>query len=78
MARPQISSTACAFLLVLSACNKPPGVEAGGRITPSDQPVQLLPLDKLLAQAQSGAASDATAAALVARAARLRARAVGS
>ena len=62
-------------LALLAACSPPPGLEAGARIPPSDQPLDLLPLDGLLAQANGGDASDAAAKALAARAKLLRARA---
>jgi hypothetical protein len=75
MAQTRISPTVWGLLILVSACSAPPGLEAGARIPPSSQPVNLLPLDALLAQAQGGAASDASAAALAARAARLRAQA---
>lgn len=67
----------CAALLLLVACTAPPGLDAGQRIAPSNQPVELLPLDQLLEQAKGGAATDASAAALAARAADLRARTAG-
>lgn len=73
MAFKQLLPGVCACLLALTACAPLPGTEAGLRIAPSDQPVELLPLDALLAQADAGVANDATAAALAARAARLRA-----
>lgn len=75
MARNRISPGICATLLVLVACNAPPGSESGSRIPPSNQTIKLLPLDALLAQAKGGTANDASAAALAARAARLRAQA---
>lgn len=74
MALIRFAPCMCALLFLLSACNPPPGVEAGARIAPSDQPVRLLPLDELVAQANGGTANDASAAALAARAARLRGR----
>ncbi len=74
MSRPIMSLIGGGLLATLAACSHPPGLEAGPRILPSDQPVELLPLDGLLAQADGGSASDATAAALAARAAGLRAR----
>jgi hypothetical protein len=74
MTLDRVSPILCALLLLLTACSVPPGLEAGQRIPPSNQPVQLLPLDELLAQANGGTANDASAAALAARAARLRAR----
>ena len=72
MALPQIAIFGVLALLV--GCSPPPGSEAGTRIPPSDQPVELLPLDGLLAQSAGGVADEASAAALAARAARLRAR----
>jgi hypothetical protein len=65
------------WLVLLAACSPPPDFGAGTRIPPSDQPVELLPLDDLLAQANAGTTDEAAAAALAARAARLRARAAG-
>lgn len=65
----------CALFALLTACSPPPGLEAGAPIPPSDQPVELLPLDGLLVQASGGVANDATAAALAERASRLRAKA---
>ena len=66
-------------LLVLQmACAPLPGLEAGRRIAPSDQPVVLLPLDEVLAQAGSSVTSPESAAALAARAAALRARTTGN
>ena len=62
------------LLAMVSACSPPPGLEAGNRIASSNQPVILLPLDEILVQAEGGAANDASAAALAARAAQLRAR----
>lgn len=62
-------------LVLLAACSPPPGLEAGARIPASDQPIGLLPLDGLVAQAAAGNANDATANALAARAAALRAKA---
>ena len=68
----------CAVLLLLTACNAPPALNAGSFIPPSNQPIELLPLDALLAQARSGTANETSAAALAARAARLRARAAAN
>lgn len=67
----------CAFglCLALGACTPFPGLEAGARLPASTDPVVLLPLDELVAQANGGVADDATATDLAARAARLRARA---
>jgi hypothetical protein len=75
MPLPRISLCAFGMLWLLAACNPPPGLEAGAVIPPSNQPVELLPLDELLAQAEGGVADDASAAALAERAAELRARA---
>jgi hypothetical protein len=74
MPLPRTLLCACGVLWLLAACNAPPGLEAGAVLPPSNQPVELLPLDELLAQANGGAADDASAAALAARAAQLRAR----
>jgi hypothetical protein len=74
MPLPRTLLCSCGALLLLSACNAPPGLEAGAVLPPSNQPVELLPLGELLAQADSGVANDASAAALAARAAQLRAR----
>jgi hypothetical protein len=68
----------CGAMAALMGCNAPPGLEAGARIPPSDQPVRLLPLEDVLIGANSGTANDASAAALAARAARLRARAAAN
>ena len=68
----------CVLLVLGSACSAPPGLTAGKRIPPSDQPVALLPLDDVLAQAQGGVTDEAMAADLAARAARLRARAAAN
>ena len=75
MALPQIAIIGTLTMLI--GCSPPPGSEAGSRIPPSDQPVVLLPLDGLLAQSAGGVADEASAAALAARAARLRAQASG-
>lgn len=75
MCQPRLSLCAGVVFVMFAACSTPPGLEAGQRIPLSNQTVELLPLDGLLAQASGGAANDATAATLAARAARLRARA---
>ena len=68
----------CAMLLLLAACNAPPGLDAGSYIPPSNHPIELLPLDGLLAQTIGGTATETSADALAARAARLRARAAAN
>lgn len=78
MALTPILPSVCGLLVLLTACTPPPGLEAGARIPPSNQPVELLPLNELLAQAQGGVPVDASAADLAARAARLRARVAGN
>lgn len=78
MALPKRSLTALTALVWLAACASFPGLEAGAALPASDAPVELLPLDDLLVQAGAGAANDASAAELAARAARLRARAAAS
>ena len=78
MALTRILPSTWGMLVLLAACNPPPGLEAGARIAPSNQPVELRPLDALLAQAQGGVADDASAAALAARAALLKARAAAN
>ena len=75
MAQPRFSLGMCGLLLALAACNAPPGSEAGPRIPPSDEPLVLLPMDEILAQTSDSKANDTSAAALAARAAKLRARA---
>ena len=62
----------------LAACSPPPVLDTGTRIPPSNEVIKLLPLDGLLAQANGGVADEASAKALAARAARLRARAVSN
>lgn len=74
MSRPVHLFIGSGLLIMLAACSQPPGLKAGPDIPPSNQPIELLPLDGLLAQANGATANDATAAALAARAARLRAR----
>ena len=68
----------CGVIAALMGCNAPPGSEAGARIAPSGKPVTLLPLEDLLVDANAGTANDASAAALAARAARLRAKAAAN
>ena len=62
----------------LAACSPPPVLDAGRRIPQSDEVIRLLPLDELLAQTNGRVADEASAKALAARAARLRARAVSN
>ena len=71
----KLAICACGLCLALGACTTFPGLEAGARLPPSTEPVVLLPLDELVAQAKGGVADDTTAADLAASAARLRARA---
>lgn len=75
MYQPRLLLCAGGVMVMFAACSTPPGLEAGRRIPLSNQTVELLPLDGLLAQANAGAANVATAATLTARAVRLRARA---
>ncbi len=75
MALPRLLLCLSCLLPVLAACSTPPGLEAGAPLATSDEPVALLPLDEILAQAEGAVASDETAAALAARAAALRAKA---
>ena len=78
MGLTKLTLIAFGALISLSACASFPGLEAGFALPASDAPVELLPLDDLLEQAGEGAASDASAAELTARAARLRARALAN
>lgn len=78
MTPDRFSPVLCVVLLFLTGCGAPPGLDAGRRIPPSNQPIELLPLNSLLVDANSGILNDATAAALAARAARLRARAAAN
>ena len=78
MALAKLTLIAFGALIWLGACASFPGLEAGSALPASDAPVELLPLDDLLTQAGEGAASDASAAELTARAARLRARAAAN
>lgn len=75
---PKLTLIAMMALAWLGACASFPGLEAGSPLPPSTEPVVLLPLDQLIAQANGGIATDATAAELAARAAALRTRAVAS
>ncbi len=75
MAQPKSILCAACLLFLMSACTRFPGLEAGAELPISTEPVVLLPLDALLAQANGGRVDDTTAASLAARAAQLRARA---
>lgn len=79
MARQKLVFCAFGLFLALGACTTFPGLESGATLPPSSDPVALLPLDQLIAQADIGVTDDDSAAThLAARAARLRARASAS
>jgi hypothetical protein len=78
MAQPKSILCAAGLFILMSACARFPGLEAGAELPISTEPVVLLPLDALLAQANGGSVDETTAADLAARAAQLRARAAAA